>query len=152
MSPRNIDRLAQLGRLVLGIVLLFVFTRVAGWPGAIVAAAALWLAAFDAPHDPGHPPPGLGRPPRARPPRRTGAVALTVAGALMLTSGHAMLVSHLLHHKRPFADDDYEGAAARGDAAQALLKAPWWALLSRSHAYRRAGARLRRRQLLEHGL
>src|SRR4051794_39328436 len=124
MSPPNIHRLPPLGRLVLGIVLLFVFTRVAGWPGAIVAAAALWLAAFAAAHDLVHHALGLGR--------RTGAVALTVAGALMLTSGHAMLVSHLLHHKRPFADDDYEGAAARGDAAQALLKAPWWALLSRS--------------------
>jgi fatty acid desaturase len=144
MSPRNVDRLAQLGRLVLGIVLLFVFARVAGWAGAIVAAAALWLAAFDAAHDLVHDALGLGR--------RAGAVALTVAGALMLTSGHAMLVSHLWHHKRPFADDDYEGAAARGDAARALLRAPWWALLSRSHAYRRAGAWLRRRQLLEHGL
>jgi fatty acid desaturase len=144
MSPRIVDRLAHLGRLVVAVVLLGALARLAGWPGALVASAALWLAAFETTHDLVHDALGLGR--------RAGAVAITIAGALQLSSGHAMLVSHLWHHKRPFADDDYEGAAARGDAAHALLLSPWWALAARAHAFRRAGARLRRRQVAEHAL
>jgi fatty acid desaturase len=144
MSPRNVDRLAQLARLVLAIALLALSTAVAGLPGAVVAAAALWLCAFEAAHDLVHNAFQLGR--------RAGALALTIAGALMLSSGHAMLVSHLWHHKSPMADDDYEGAAAEGSVARAVLWAPWWALAARLSAYRRAGAKLRRRQLAEHAL
>ncbi len=144
MLPRTVDRLAHLGRLALGVGLVYPLAHLAGCPGAVLAAAGLWLAAFEVAHDLLHDALGLGR--------RAGAVALTIAGALMLSSGHAMLVSHLLHHKRPFADDDFEGAAARGSVVRALLWAPWWALAARVHAYRRAGARLRRRQLAEHAL
>src|SRR4051812_14822218 len=142
MFPRSADRLSHLGRLALAVDLFLLVARLAGppgallagaglWlaalphppalnhgalglagrPGALVAGAALWLAAFDAAHDLIHDALGLGR--------RAGAVALTVVGALLLGSGHAMLVSHLLHHKRPFAADDYEGAAARGAAGPA---------------------------------
>src|SRR5262249_46163325 len=101
MSPPTVDRRAQLGRLGLAVARVPLPALAAGLAGAVVAGAALWLCAFEAAHDLVHDALGLGR--------RAGAVALAAAGALMLGSGHAMLVSHLWHHKRPFADDDYEG-------------------------------------------
>jgi fatty acid desaturase len=138
------DQLSHVGRLALALALLAVLPRFAGRPGALVAALALWFTAFAAAHDLVHDALGLGR--------RAGATALSLAGALLLTSGHAMRVSHLVHHRRPFADEDYEGAAARVDLARACALSPWWSLATRLHAFMRAGARLRRRQLVEHGV
>jgi fatty acid desaturase len=113
-------------------------------PAMLVCAAALWLAAFATAHDLVHDALGLGRHATDR--------ALTLVSLVLLGSGHAMRVSHLLHHKRPLADDDYEGAAARGDLGRALALAPWWSIAARLRAFTLAGQRLRRRQLVEHAL
>src|SRR5688500_16451369 len=100
-------------------------------PAAWLApGVALFLAAFTLAHDLAHGALGLTR--------RTNRVLLSLAGALMLTSGHAMRVAHLRHHARPLADDDYEGASARGSLGRALLLAPWFAFAVRREAWRRA--------------
>jgi fatty acid desaturase len=140
----RIDRWTHIARLAVCLLALTLAPRALGLPGALVAAMALWLAGFAAAHDLIHGALGVGR--------AAGDAALTLVGALLLTSGHAMRVSHLLHHKRPLADGDYEGAAAHGGLVRACALSPWWSFATRLRAYAVAGERLRRRQLVEHAL
>jgi fatty acid desaturase len=144
LTAHTVDRLHHVLRLAACAALLAAAGRLHCLPAMIAAAAALWLAAFATAHDLVHNALGLGR--------RAGEAALTVAGWILVTSGQAMRVSHLWHHKRPLADDDYEGVAAHGAFARALACAPWWMLAQRLHAFRLAGARIQRRQLTEHAL
>jgi fatty acid desaturase len=109
-----------------------------------VAAVALFLACFAIAHDLTHGALGL--------PRRPLELALTLIGLGLVTSGHAMRRMHLLHHARPMQDGDLEGAAATMSLAAAALAAPRLAVQLRVEAYRRAGARERRLQLVEHAL
>jgi fatty acid desaturase len=113
-------------------------------PGAYgaLAAVGLFLAAFSFAHDLAHG--ALGLPPR------TNRLLLSLAGATMLTSGHAMRVAHLRHHAAPLADDDFEGAAAHGSLLRAVLRAPSFAFAMRREAWRRAPHHDRRWQLAEH--
>jgi fatty acid desaturase len=138
------DRWIHVARLVACVLALALVPRALGLPGVVVVAAVLWLGAFAAAHDLIHGALGLGR--------RAGDAALTLVGALLLTSGHAMRVSHLLHHRRPLGDGDYEGAAVHGGLVRACALSPWWSFATRVRAYAAAGARLRRRQLVEHAL
>ena len=113
-------------------------------PGAYAALAAvgLFLAGFSFAHDLAHGALGL--------PARTNRLLLALAGATMLTSGHGMRVAHLRLHAAPLADDDFEGAAARGALFRALLLAPYFAFAVRREAWRRASRLDRRWQLGEH--
>jgi fatty acid desaturase len=113
-------------------------------PGAYAALAAvgLFLAAFSFAHDLAHGALGL--------PARANRLWLSLAGAAMLTSGHAMRVAHLRHHAAPLADDDFEGAAVHGSFPRALLHAPRFAFAVRREAWRRASRHDRRWQLGEH--
>ncbi|MCB9742612.1 MAG: fatty acid desaturase [Alphaproteobacteria bacterium] len=108
---------------------------------ALPSAAALFLAAFAFNHDALHG--ALGLRPRLR------DASMLVAGVLMGLSGHAIRVMHLLHHARPLAPEDLEGAAARVSLPQAVLASPGLMASMRVAAWRRAGRRGRRWQAVE---
>jgi fatty acid desaturase len=109
---------------------------------SVIPAVLLLLAAFTLTHDLAHGALGL--------PRKHNELALGLAGAVMLTSGHAMRVAHMRHHARPLGQDDLEGIAATVSWRRALGMAPWWALAVRLQAWHLAPGRHRRWQLVEH--
>ncbi len=111
-------------------------------PWTVLPALAFFLAGFTFAHDLAH---GA-----LRLPARVNHALLSLAGAMMLTSGHAMRVAHLRHHAAPLADDDFEGAAVRVSFVRALVYAPYYAFAVRRAAWRRAPRRDRRVQLVEH--
>ncbi|MFG0317692.1 MAG: fatty acid desaturase [Planctomycetota bacterium JB042] len=85
-------------------------------PLAAVAAFFFFLAALRLVHDLMHGNLGL--------PRLLDHVALTVMSAAMLSSVHAVLVSHGHHHRHTLADDDVEARAARMSGLGAILFGP----------------------------
>jgi fatty acid desaturase len=141
MRPRFLDLWMHLARLSLSAVVLAIAAR-AGEPAlAAAASAALFFAAFAWMHDLAH---GA-----LRLPRWINEIALSLAGALMLMSGHALRLMHLRHHARPLAKDDVEGAPARLSLAQAIASAPRAALSLRISAFHAARARGRAWQAAE---
>ena len=140
MRLQLLDLAGHTARIVLSAILLAVAPPLF----APLAALALFLALFAIAHDLTHGALGL--------PRRPLEVALSLVGLGLVTSGHAMRRMHLLHHARPMQDGDLEGAAATMPLLAAALAAPRLAVQLRIEAYRRAGARERRLQLVEHAL
>lgn len=108
---------------------------------AVLPSSALFLAAFAANHDLVHGAVGRSRALRD--------VLVAIAGALMLTSGHAIRTMHLLHHRRPLANDDVEGETARMPPLAALVAAPAIAVRYRIAALARAGDHDRRWHIAE---
>jgi fatty acid desaturase len=144
MRPRFIDLWMHLARISLSVAVLAIAARAREPAIAAAASAALFFAAFAWMHDLAH---GA-----LRLPRWVNEVALSLAGALMLMSGHALRLMHLRHHARPLAKDDVEGAPARLSLTQAIASAPRAALLLRISAFRSAGARGRAWQAVESSL
>jgi fatty acid desaturase len=105
------------------------------------ASLALFFASFALAHDLAHGALGL--------PRRANDVALAAAGALMLTSGHALRRMHLRHHARPLEEGDLEGLGARLTLQGALAAGPANAIELRVEAWRGAPHRERAWQLAE---
>ncbi|NUP11839.1 MAG: fatty acid desaturase [Polyangiaceae bacterium] len=103
---------------------------------AIVAALAIYLAAFSLWHDVMH---GvLALPPRIH------RFALAASALVMLLSGHSLRRGHLVHHRRPLADDDIEGAPAKRTLLHAIVGAPADAIRLRVHSWRSASTSERR--------
>ena len=111
---------------------------------AAPVGAAHFLAAFGFNHDAMHGALSLSR--------RGRDLALLGAGSVMLMSGHAVRVMHLLHHRRPMSDEDLEGAAAKRSLLGAVLESPRLSLAYRVAGWRRASRAERRWQLIEYGL
>lgn len=59
-------------------------------------------------------------------PRPVHDAALVTIGALMLSSGHAVQVTHLHHHRHCLDDDDIEAWPAKLPAWRVLLLGPWF--------------------------
>ncbi len=141
MRPRLLDLAIHLARLAASILALAVAARAHLVAGMVAAAGLLFLEAFAFMHDLAH---GA-----LRLPRRINEVALAVAGALLLMSGHALRLTHLVHHAHALADDDWEGRPARGSLFAALLGGPRAAVALRRHAFAAAGRRGRLWQAFE---
>ncbi|MDB4944436.1 MAG: hypothetical protein JWP97_3970 [Labilithrix sp.] len=99
-------------------------------PVAALASVAVFMSAFTVAHDAAHGSLGLSR--------RAHAALLTWSALPMLISGHAMRRMHAIHHARPLAAEDLEGAGATRSALGALLAGPANAVALRRAAYRRA--------------
>jgi fatty acid desaturase len=108
------------------------------------ASIGLFLAAFALNHDLVHGALGLRR--------RWSELLITLAGALMLTSGHAIKKTHLIHHRRTFAEDDLEGMSARFGFFEALSISPILAYRCRFDPLRGKNKVERRLQIAEHAL
>ncbi|APR84755.1 Hypothetical protein A7982_10104 [Minicystis rosea] len=141
MRPRFADMAYHFGRLVLSVVVIAVAAHVASMVGMIVGAGLFFLEAFALLHDLAH---GA-----LRLPRRINEIALAFAGTLLLTSGHAIRRTHLVHHARTFGADDIEGRPAREGFWRALFGGPCGALAQRIQAFRGAGPRGQRWQTVE---
>ena len=81
-----------------------------------LGSAGLVLGAFGLGHDLAHRVLAL--------PRVVTSSLLSLSYLVMLSSGHGIAHTHRVHHRRPLADDDLEGRAARRSFAGALLHAP----------------------------
>lgn len=57
-------------------------------------------------------------------PRRMTSILLALSYGALLSSGHGIAQTHRVHHRRPLADDDAEGGAARRSFLGAVLHAP----------------------------
>src|SRR5262245_46737141 len=115
VTRRNRELTAHLTRIaVSGAALSFAacFAPIA----AIPAGLMLYLGAFAFQHDLAHA--ALGLPKKIREP------LLAAAGSLMLLSGHTTRIMHLLHHRKLFAADDVESAAAGCSFPRALAMTP----------------------------
>jgi fatty acid desaturase len=110
----------------------------------VAGAGLLFLEGFAFAHDLMH---GA-----LRLPRRANEVALAFAGALLLMSGHALRLTHLVHHAHALAPADVEGAPARGSLGAALVGGPLAAVRLRRHAFSVAGRRGRIWQAVETGV
>jgi fatty acid desaturase len=143
MRPRLHDLALHLLRVAGCIAALALVSGLGPIPAGL-ASVGLFFAAFALMHDLAH---GA-----LRLPRRVNEVALSAAGALMLMSGHALRRTHLLHHARCLAPDDYEGAPARWSFTRACLLSPAHAVGLRAYAFRLAGPGGRRWQLAETAL
>lgn len=108
---------------------------------AVAASAALFFGAFALMHDAAHGALGL--------PRAVNEVVLSVAGALLLMSGHALRRTHLIHHRATLCPDDLEGAPALLPLWRAALASPRAALALRGRAFDGAGRAGRRWQVGE---
>jgi fatty acid desaturase len=144
MRPRLLDLAIHLTRLAGSILALALAACLRSDVAMIGASALLFLEAFAFMHDLAHGALLL--------PRWTNEVALSLAGALLLMSGHALRHTHLVHHACALADDDVEGRPARGSFAHALAGGPRATLALRLHAFRSAGPRGRRWQAAETAL
>jgi hypothetical protein len=132
--PRSERHLALAGhsvRLGVSLVSLGLAAACGSAVGVVVASVALHLALFGLSHDQVHGALALGP--------RSGRLLLSVTQALMLGSGHGTQLTHRVHHARPLAPDDSEGAGAR----RSLLGAGWRAIPDALH-HRREGLRLAR--------
>ena len=141
MRLRVSDMAYHLGRLALSVSAMALAAHVACVPGMIAGAALFVLESFALLHDLAHGALGL--------PRRANEIALAVAGALLLTSGHAIRRTHRIHHARTFSADDIEGRPAREGFWRALLGGPSGMLAQRIQAFRGAGPRGQRWQAAE---
>jgi fatty acid desaturase len=141
MRPRFADIAFHLARLAGSLLVLALAARLASVPGMVLGAVLFFLEAFALTHDLTHGALGL--------PRRANEIALAVAGALLLMSGHAVRRTHLAHHSRTFGRDDLEGAFARLPLLRALLGGPAGVVALRARAFRGAGPRGQRWQLAE---
>jgi fatty acid desaturase len=99
---------------------------------ALATGSLLFLASFAFMHDVTHGSLKL--------PARANGIVLSLAGGMMLMSGHALRRSHLHHHKRPLASDDVEGESATRAWWSALLTSPRDALRWTRGSYARAHA------------
>lgn len=81
-----------------------------------LGSAGLVLGAFGLGHDLAHRVLAL--------PRAVTSTLLSLSYLVMLSSGHGIAHTHRVHHRRPLADDDVEGRAARRSFVGALLHAP----------------------------
>lgn len=133
MTARWTDFGLHIARVNIGLAGLALAAHEHSIAGTVVASIVLFLAAFALNHDVSHNALAL--------PHGANELALAFAGSLMLMSGHAIRATHVRHHLRPLANDDFEGAAASMSLSRALLTAPMQVL-----ATRRAGYRLARRR------
>jgi fatty acid desaturase len=108
---------------------------------ALPSAGLLFFEGFSIMHDLAHGALGLRR--------AQNEAALSLAGLLLLTSGHAMRRMHLLHHALHLEPGDVEGEPANVSLLRAIAGAPLHAVRLRVEAYRRSGAHGRRLQLAE---
>ncbi|MFD2718305.1 fatty acid desaturase family protein [Hymenobacter monticola] len=123
---------------------LYVGLALAGWWWlAVPLAAVVCLAAFVMMHDAMHNSLGLKKPTNER--------VLTLAGLLILKSGHGLQVTHLRHHGRCLTEADPEGAPATWSFSRVLWQGPWHTLMLRRESLRIA-PNTRRIQLIETGL
>jgi len=83
---------------------------------ALAVSAFFFLAAQRVAHDAFHRALGL--------PRRGDHLVLAVLSVMTLGSHHAILVTHLLHHRLCLEEDDLEGLSARMGWLRALLSGP----------------------------
>jgi fatty acid desaturase len=114
-------------------------------PAATAAASVLvFLAGFSFQHDLAH---GA-----FRLERNVRESALSVVGALLLMSGHAMRAMHLRHHARIFAHDDLEGASARMSCPEAMICSPVLSIRLRTEAIAAANKKERAIMLVEHAI
>ncbi|MFT3766487.1 MAG: fatty acid desaturase [Minicystis sp.] len=141
MRPRVSDLALHLARLALSAGVLALSSRYASLPGMIAGGTLFFLEAFAFQHDLAHGALGL--------PRRVNEGALAVVGALMFMSGHAIRRTHLVHHARPLSDDDFEGRPARETFLRALAGGACGVLAHRVRAFRGAGPRGQRWQIVE---
>jgi fatty acid desaturase len=141
MSPRLLDLAVHVLRLAVALALLLVASSMGSAPGMVVGAGLFFLNAFALTHDLMHGALGL--------PRGVNEVLLSIAGGLLLMSGHALRRSHLVHHARPLADDDLEGRPACGSLAHAIADGPRASLALRVRSFEGAGARGRAWQATE---
>lgn len=58
-------------------------------------------------------------------PRWANEALITIAGLMLLKSGHCLRASHLRHHQKPLADDDPEGAVASWPLWRVIVVAPF---------------------------
>jgi hypothetical protein len=108
-----------------------------GSPLAVAAASvALHLALFGMSHDQMHGALGLGP--------RSGRLVLSISQVLMFGSGHGTQLTHRVHHARPLAADDTEGAGARRTLLGAAALAPLAAARHRLEGLRLARGATRR--------
>ena len=127
----------------LRVLVCVVALAIADRPAAqLLAAAALYFALFTVMHDLMHGAYGLTR--------RTNELWLSLVGFAQLGSGHGMRRMHLHHHARPLADSDVEGAGARESMLGALALGPKTFIALRVAGFRKAPARERRVQVIEH--
>ena len=140
MHPRLADLAIHLARLSFSALALALAARL-GVLAMAAASALLFFEAFAFMHDLSHGALLL--------PRRLNEVALSCAAALLLMSGHALRRMHLVHHSHALGAADLEGAPARGTFLQALRVGPRAALDLRLQAFRGAGRRGQRWQLVE---
>lgn len=138
---RRIDLALHLARIGLAAATLALGERLHSAPLMVGASALLFLGSFALMHDLAHGALGL--------PRRWNEAALSIAGALLGMSGHAIRRTHLRHHARTLAADDLEGRPARGGLLRAIATGPRAAIALRVAAMRSAGARGRRLQIAE---
>jgi fatty acid desaturase len=110
-------------------------------PLVLLSALGLYFEGFSLLHDLAHGALGLRR--------AANEAALSFAGLLLLTSGHAMRRMHLLHHALHLGPGDLEGEPANVSLVRAIAGAPVHAVRLRVSACRRAGPRGRRLQLAE---
>ena len=144
MHPRFLDLAVHLARLAATMIVIVIAARLPSYLLMIVGAGLLFLEAFAFMHDLAHGALLL--------PRGANEIALAVAGALLLMSGHALRRMHLIHHAHTLADDDVEGLPARRSFLGALAVGPSAAVVLRVHAFRGAGRRGRRWQAFETAL
>lgn len=131
----NVELFRHLGRVGLSLAALSWAVHTA--PILVVpATAALVMAAFTLQHDLIHGSLGVGR--KLREP------LLAAVGSLMLMSGHATRIMHLIHHRSLYGRDDLEGATALVSWRRALAMTLGLFLRYRFAAFARAGARDRR--------
>jgi len=98
------------------------------WLVAVPLALACFLASFVLLHDTMHN--------ALRLERGTNDRLITLAGLLLLKSGHGLRVTHLRHHGRPLEPDDPEGQVVRWSLPRVLLAGPFHILGSRVVAMR----------------
>lgn len=141
MRPRTSDLAFHLARLAVSALVMALASRFESLLGMIAGAGLFFLEAFALQHDLAHGALGLSR--------RSNEIALAVAGALLLMSGHGTRRTHLRHHARLFTDDDVEGRPARTSLLRALIGGPADVLAVRVAAFRGAGPRGQRWQAAE---
>lgn len=109
----------------------FLVAGVQGWWWlAVPLAVVTFLAAFVQLHDAMHNALGLSR--------RANEAVITLAGLLLLKSGHGLRASHLRHHGHCLNEDDPEGKVVHWSLWRVVLAGPFHVLGNRTLALRLA--------------
>jgi fatty acid desaturase len=111
---------------------------------AVAAAFMLFLTGLRQVHGGFHYSLGLSRP--------TTELVMYALSVVMLSSMHAIQVTHLHHHRHCLDEQDVEGALAKTPWWKALLLGPYFTVSIHWHGYRLASAKRKQRILIDFAL